>query len=455
MIAPFRILVIDDDKAMRESLGHLLETAGFDVQCLSKAENVLPRLDSHNTDVLLCDVRMPGVTGIELLEQLKDVTTVPMVLMSAHGDIDMAVSAIQEGAYSFLEKPFDPRRLFKLLENAARLYRISRNAERLNERLADLAGLDRILIGKTRVIETLRADIMNLSSTTANVLLLGETGTGKELVARALHDLGPRAAEPFVALNCAAIPVSNFEETLFGVAGKSAGLLAKAEGGTLFVDELGAIPEETQAKLLRVIETKQYSAVNSSDLKQANVRIVSAANERLDEKIRAGKFREDLYFRLNTIVLTMPPLRDRPDDIVMLYMHYLAMFSATYEVDEPILTSDDLAMLIAYNWPGNVRELRSVSERHVLAVRRGAGSVKSALQSDSEERDTPETLREAVAAFERQLIAKALVSHEGRMDEVATALGIGRRTLNEKIVKLGLDKKSLLRDQGNETSPCG
>lgn len=455
MIVPFRILVIDDDKEMRESLAHLLETAGFDVQCISKAENVLSRLESQNTDALLCDVRMPGVTGIELLEQLKDITTVPMVLMSAHGDIDMAVSAIQQGAYSFLEKPFDPRRLFKLLENASRLHRLSRNAERLQDRLADLAGLDRILIGKTKSIEALRADIMNLSSAEANVMLLGETGTGKELVARALHDLGPRAAEPFIALNCAAIPVSSFEETLFGMADKSAGLLGKAEGGTLFIDELGAIPGETQAKLLRVIETKQYSAVNSSDLKQANVRIVSAANERLDKKIKSGEFREDLYFRLNTIVLNMPPLRERADDIVMLYMHYLAIFSATYEVDEPKLTSDDLAMLIAYNWPGNVRELRSVCERHVLAVRRGAGSVKSALRSDRDEHDTPETLREAVAAFERQLIAKALVTHEGRMDDVANALGIGRRTLNEKIVKLGLDKKSLLNDQGLDSSPCG
>jgi len=275
-------------------------------------------------------------------------------------------------------------------------------------------------------------------------MLLGETGTGKELVARSLHDLGKRASGPFVALNCAAVSVARFEEALFGTADGDAGLLMQAEGGTLFLDELGAIPTEIQAKLLRVIETKQYSPVGSSAIKQADVRVVSAGNDRFEGLVADGTFREDLYFRLNTIVLDIPPLRERRDDIAFLYSHYLNWFSSVYETPVPELTSSDIATLLAHKWPGNVRELRNACERHVLASRRGNCSAHDALNARQNAVSTPETLREAVAAFERELIGKALVAQDGRMDDVAEALGIGRRTLNEKIVKLGLNKEVLL-----------
>ncbi len=444
MSKAYRILIIDDDKTMRDSLTHLLERAGFEILCLGKAENVLNQMQTQDTDVLLCDVKMPGTSGIDLQAQLKGQSDVPIVLMSAHGDIAMAVNAIQEGAYSFLEKPFDPRRLVKLLTNAARMRRLTRKTSRLKNRLAELSGLDRILIGNAPTIEALRTEIIDLSTTEANVMLLGETGTGKELVAQALHDLGPRSAEPFVPINCAAWPVTKFEEALFGGGEAGLGLLTQAEGGTLFLDELGAIPSEVQAKLLRVIETKQYNPVNSTRTEVADVRFVSAGQTRLEEMVSNGEFREDLFYRLNTILLTIPPLRERGDDIAMLYAHYLEVFSRTYEISAPQLTSADITVLMTYDWPGNVRELRNVCERHVLASRRGAGSVEGALHSSGELADTPETLRAAVAAFERQLIGKAIAQSNGRMDEAAAALGIGRRTLNEKIVKLGLDKESFL-----------
>ena len=447
MVNDYRVLVIDDDRGLRDSLCDLLESGGFDVEALPRASGVLEKLASYGPDVILCDVRMPGVTGIELLEMLQGKTSVPMVLMSAHGDISMAVSAMQDGAYSFVEKPFDPRHLLKLLEDAATLYRLSRDSERLKARLADLTGLDRVLLGATKNIVSLREEILDLSESDANVMLRGETGSGKELVARALHDLGARAGGPFMPINCAAIPLMTFEETLFGSPDMPDGLLAQADGGTLFLDELGAIPTEAQAALLRVIETRHYTPVGSTQVRQSGFRVVSAGNEKLEDALKAGALREDFFFRLNTVVLTIPALRERRDDIPLLYANFLDQFAVIYEITSPGITSDDLATLLAHPWPGNVRELRSVAERRILAARRGVGSVASALQLDSGDDDVPDTLREAVAGFERQLIARALTTHQGRMDAVAEALGIGRRTLNEKIVKLGLNKDEVLQGE--------
>ncbi|MEH6753586.1 MAG: sigma-54 dependent transcriptional regulator [Alphaproteobacteria bacterium] len=447
MVNDYRVLVIDDDRGLRDSLCDLLESGGFDVEALPRASGVLEKLASYGPDVILCDVRMPGVTGIELLEMLQGKTSVPMVLMSTHGDISMAVSAMQDGAYSFVEKPFDPRHLLKLLEDAATLYRLSRDSERLKARLADLTGLDRVLLGATKNIVSLREEILDLSESDANVMLRGETGSGKELVARALHDLGARAGGPFVPINCAAIPLMTFEETLFGSPDMPDGLLAQADGGTLFLDELGAIPTEAQAALLRVIETRHYTPVGSTQVRQSGFRVVSAGNEKLEDALKAGALREDFFFRLNIVVLTIPALRERRDDIPLLYANFLDQFAVIYEITSPGITSDDLATLLAHPWPGNVRELRSVAERRILAARRGVGSVASALQLDSGDDDVPDTLREAVAGFERQLIARALTTHQGRMDAVAEALGIGRRTLNEKIVKLGLNKDEVLKGE--------
>lgn len=446
MVEKFRVLVIDDDHEMRDSLAHLLGSGGFEVQTLPGAGRVLNMLDAQPIDVILCDVRMPGMTGIELLNTLKGKTSIPLVLMSAHGDIPMAVNAMQDGAYSFLEKPFDPRRMLKLLGNAAQLNRLSLNTERLKARLSDLSGLDRVLLGNAESIKNLRHEILDLSGSVANVMLLGETGTGKELVARALHDLGPRSAEPFMAVNCASIPVVRFEEILLGTSDGQKGLLDRADGGTLFLDELEIMPVEVQAKLLRIIETKQFTPIGSAEARQSDFRIVSASNDSLESNLATGVFRQDLYFRLNTIVLSLPALRDRREDIPLLYTSFLKLFAATYEIQPPEITSEDLAALMAHDWPGNVRELRSVSERRILAARRGGGSATAALQKDGDYDEVPENLRGAVAAFERQLISKALTTHRGKMDAVAEALGIGRRTLNEKIAKLGLNKDEVLKN---------
>ncbi|VAW21074.1 C4-dicarboxylate transport transcriptional regulatory protein DctD [hydrothermal vent metagenome] len=464
----FRVLVADDDSEMRDSLAHLLGKTNWEVETVAGGEQAISRFDQIMPDVVLSDVRMPGMSGLELLQNLHkgigEAQKVPVVLISAHGDIPMAVAAMQQGAYSFIEKPFDPNRLLSVLKHAASQHRQGLQTQRLRARLLNLSGLDRILLGETDAIKAMREDIMDLGESESPVMLLGETGTGKELVARALHDLGPRAGGPFVALNCAAIPLEHFETTMFGsVDGEhgalargtlargplargtlARGTLANVDTGTLFLDEIGTCPPQIQAKLLRVIETQEFSVVGSSKSTSVNFRVVSASNEQLDQAVEEGRFRRDLFYRLNNVVLQLPPLRERREDITLLYAHFLEQQAAVYEIVAPQTSADDLAALLSHDWPGNVRELRHVAERRILAARRGRGSVAEAIQPDMEIDGVPETLRGAIAAFERQLISGAIKTHQGRMDAVAEALGIGRRTLNEKIVKLGLKKDELL-----------
>ncbi|MEM7523363.1 MAG: sigma-54 dependent transcriptional regulator [Pseudomonadota bacterium] len=438
-----RVIVIDDDGDMRASLKQLLEAAGWQCAVYPRAEDLAEAEAAMSPHVVLSDVRMPGMTGTALLDG-RAAGAAPIVLISAHGDIPMAVDAMQRGAYSFLEKPFAPRRLLNILSHAAEQFQLRGDAARLRARLADLSGLDRILIGASEATSRLREDVLDLSDTDANVLILGETGTGKELVARALHDLSARSGRPFVVVNCGAIAVERLDAALFGVADGPRGLIAQADGGALFLDEIGACPIESQLKLLRAIEAREITPVGAKSSEAVSFRVVAATNENLSAAVTEGRFREDLLFRLNTFVISIPPLRGRSEDISLLFQHFLAEVAKTHEASPPETTPDDLAVLLAHEWPGNVRELRHVAERRILAARRGRGSVAEAIRLEDAAQDVPDTLREAVAAFERQLIGKAIAAHHGRMDAAAEALGIGRRTLNEKIVKLGLNKDDFL-----------
>ncbi|WP_424978783.1 sigma-54-dependent transcriptional regulator [Leisingera sp. S232] len=441
---PFSILVIDDDKSMRQSVCDLLEAAGWQTVAVARAAVGLERLAELAPDAILSDVRMPGMSGLDLLAGLDPASAPPLVLISAHGDIPMAVKAMQDGAYSFVEKPYEPRRLLAILRHAAEQHRMQQSNARLKARLYALSGLDRVLLGQTAPVVQLRQEILDLADTGAAVLIEGETGTGKELAARALHDLGPNADAPFLALNCAALSPATFEAEMFGTDGRSGGRLLAASGGTLFLDEICSCPPEVQAKLLRVIEDKQILPAGGQLPVPVSFRVVSATNEDAELAVQENRLRKDLLFRLNTMVLSLPPLRQRRDDLTLLAAHFLSQFAQLYETAVPEMSQDDLTALMAHSWPGNVRELRSVCERRVLAARRGAGTMAAAIRMDQQLEDVPDTLREAVAAFERELIGKAVKAHEGRMDAAAEALGIGRRTLNEKIVKLGLDKDALL-----------
>ena len=263
-------------------------------------------------------------------------------------------------------------------------------------------------------------------------------------MARALHDLGPNADGPFVALNCAALATDSFEEEMFGRVGGPLGKIAAADGGTLFLDEICTCPIQAQAKLLRAIDEKKVTPLGGTEPLSLSFRVLSSSNEDPDAALVDGRLRRDLLFRLNTVALNLPSLSQRRDVILMLYTLFVTDFSRVYEIVMPQITSEDVTVLVSHDWPGNVRELRNVAERHVLATRRGGGSARQALSSDHFFEEVPATLREAAAALEKELIGRAIQAHQGRMDAVAEALGIGRRTLNEKIVKLGLNKDEIL-----------
>ncbi|MEM8729821.1 MAG: sigma-54 dependent transcriptional regulator [Pseudomonadota bacterium] len=428
----YRILIIDDDRLMRQSLVDLIEAAGWSAKALPRATEADLWITQFRPDVILSDVRMPDMSGLELLQSLVTVDAPPVVLISAHGDIPMAVEAMNTGAYSFVEKPYEPKRLLAILSHAADQQRMRHSNRRLKARLQQLSGLDRILLGQTPEMARLRDKISQVADSDAPVLIHGETGTGKDLAARALHDVSGRCDGPYIAINAAQFAPEQIPL-----------IVRSAAGGTLFLDEICACPLDVQPTLLRLIETNDILDPGQGRPERVDLRVISATNEDTEAAVAQGRLRRDLLYRLDIFGVDLPPLRQRLGDVALLCTRFLQDFAVAYETDPPELTEADLAALITHDWPGNVRELRNVVERRVMAARQGAVSMAEAMFGSAV--DTPKPgLREAVAAFERQMISKAIKDNDGRMEDVAETLGIGRRTLNEKIVKLGVDKDALL-----------
>lgn len=430
-MADQRVLIIDDDRLMRNSLVDLVEAAGWVTKALARATDVDRWIDQFQPDVILSDVRMPDVSGLDLLKSL--VGAPPMVLISAHGDIPTAVEAMNNGAYSFVEKPFDPKRLLLILSHAAQTHQMQQRNLRLKERLHELSGVNRALLGQTPQMHRLRDTIAMVADSDSSVLVHGETGTGKDLVSRMIHDLSARCDGPYIAVNAAQISAAHLPN-----------IAREASGGTLLLDEIGACPPDVQPLLLRMIDAKEILSPHTGLPELVDFRIIAATNEDIDAAIKAGDLRADLVFRLNGFSINLPPLRDRRDDIVLLATRFCDDFATMHNSDPPALGDDELSTLLAHEWPGNVRELRNMMERRVMMARHGLSSLVDVLPNGPSDVAHKSGLREAVAAFERQMIGKALQTHSGRMDDVAAELGIGRRTLNEKIVKLGLDKGALL-----------
>ncbi|MEM7208202.1 MAG: sigma-54 dependent transcriptional regulator [Pseudomonadota bacterium] len=443
------VLVVDDDVALADSLKHYLTRVGCNVHLYNTAESVLDNIDSANPEVIISDFRMPGMTGLELLKNLRETAIdTPLIFITAHGDVALAVEAMRNGAFDFIEKPFEPEHLFTLAQRAARVKRLGDDNKRLRAQLVNLSGLEKSLIGNSQAIRELRTEISDVANTDASVLIYGETGTGKEVVARGLHNLSERSAGPFVALNCAAIPEQLFESTLFGhtsgaftgASRASSGQFVAANKGTLFLDELSSLPLEMQPKLLRALQEREVLPVGGLKPVRFDARIVAAVNQPLDDLVRQGAFRDDLYFRLNTISLNIPPLRKRSDDIPLLFAHRLERFSAQYGVEAPSIGADDIEALLAHRWPGNVRELESVAERMILASRRAKVSVNDIMRTNRSKDGGTSSLRERVEAYEALLIKQALAEYNGDVGATAKALDTARRTLDEKIARHEIDR---------------
>ncbi len=354
---PLRVFVVDVDREMRDSLSRFLSKSGCEIETFAAGEAALERVGSRPPDVLVSDIRMPRMSGLDLLETIAVADIgLPVLLITAHDDVPMAVDAMKAGAFDFIEKPFQPDRLLDAIRRAAEAGRLRGENRRLRERLRSLSDLDTVLIGDSDETRRLRAEVEDVATTDAAVMILGETGTGKELVARALHDLGQRAGRPFVAVNCATISKQYFEPRLFGAEDGSKGVLAQADTGTLFLDELAACPPGTQAKLLRIVETQEFTPLSCTGPVHVDLRLLTASNEALDARIDSGDFRRNLYFRLNSVILTLPPLRDRGEDVVLPFAYFASNFAELYEVDVPEPSSTDIAALMTHDWPGNVRD---------------------------------------------------------------------------------------------------
>ncbi|KFE46721.1 sigma-54-dependent transcriptional regulator [Pseudomonas syringae] len=431
------VIVVDDEAPIREAVEQWLTLSGFQVQVHSRAEDCLANLPEHFPGVILSDVRMPGMGGLALLARLQALDAdLPVILLTGHGDVPMAVDAMRDGAYDFLEKPFSPETLLSNLHRALEKRQLVLENRRLHEQADARSQLDATLLGVSPGLQTLRRQVLDLSQLPVNVIIRGETGSGKELVARCLHDFGPRANKPFVALNCAAIPEQLFEAELFGhepgaftgAQGKRIGKLEYADGGTLFLDEIESMPLAQQVKLLRVLQDKQLERLGSNKPINVDLRIIAATKPDLLEEARAGRFREDLAYRLNVAELRLPPLRERREDIPQLFNHFAQAAAQRLGRKAPELSAAQLSQLLTHDWPGNVRELANAAERQTLGL---SAPEPVAL-------DAGPSLAAQQEAFEAHCLRAALSRHKGDIKAVLHELQLPRRTLNEKMQRHGL-----------------
>jgi two-component system nitrogen regulation response regulator NtrX len=447
------ILVVDDEPGVRTALTGVLRDEGYNVEAVPSGEACLERVTRSAVDLIVLDVWLPGMDGLATLARLRErQVDAQVVLISGHGNIESAVRAIKMGAFDFVEKPLSLDKTVLVVRNALRQHRL----EAENRALRARVHRAETMVGESDVMRQLRQQVAMAAPTNGRVLIYGENGTGKELVARTIHALSRRRASSFVEVNCAAIPEELIESELFGhVRGAFTGAVADrrgkfevADGGTIFLDEIGDMSLKTQAKVLRVLQEQTMEAVGGTTRIKVDARVLAATNKDLQVEIRTGRFREDLYFRLNVIPIFVPPLRDRPDDIARLAAHFMAEFAREYGRRIKTFDAGAVSLIRRYSWPGNVRELRNVIERLMIMVPGDAISAtdlsfldQSAMKrSDAEDAPAASrlTLHEAREQFERDLILRTLAEQQGNMSRTAEVLGVERSNLYRKMRTFGI-----------------
>ena len=443
MAQAMKIAIVDDEQDMRQSISQWLALSGFDTETFSSAEDALKNLGADYAGVVVSDIKMPGMDGMSFLKRLMSVdSALPVIMITGHGDVPMAVEAMHVGAFDFLEKPFNPDRMTELAKKATNARRLTLDNRALRRELSDGTGIIRKLVGASPVMERLREDILDLGQADGHVLIDGETGTGKTLVAHALHAVGAKAGKKFMLFSCAAHDEAALTQRLFGPVedGGRLPLLEEARGGTLVLEDIEALPEKLQARLLTWMNEQGTPA---------ETRIVAICNLQEAGRTCEDALRPDLYFRLAAMKITLPPLRQRGEDILMLFQKFSEQFAGEYGCPAPEVSAQEAAQLLQAPWPGNIRQLLNISERAVLQSRRGSGTIASLLMADSDETDMSVTtegkpLKEYVEAFERMLIDNTMRRHRGSIVNVMEELCLPRRTLNEKMAKYGLQRSGYL-----------
>jgi two-component system nitrogen regulation response regulator NtrX len=441
------VLVVDDEEGILETLSGILEDERYEVLTASSGEDALSMVMEYQPELVLLDVWMPnGIDGLETLKNIKEIDPETEVIMiSGHANIDTAVQATKLGAHDFLEKPLSLERVLILINRALEKHHLKKE----NKELKSVLSVRQEIIGESPQIKQLKDDILKAAASQSRVFIFGESGTGKELVARALHEASDRRNKNFVEVNCAAIPHELIESEIFGhekgsftgAVERKRGKFEIADGGTLFLDEIGDMAHPTQAKVLRVIETQEFERVGGNKKIKVDVRVVSATNKDLQEAIKQGMFREDLYFRLNVIPLHVVPLRERKSDISLLIDHFLKGFASQYGQKPKKIGKDTMKVLMNYEWPGNVRELRNLIERLVIMNPSDVIDIKFVppLRESRVDYYSYKTMKEARDQFEKDFIVKKLQENNWNISKTAEDLEIERSNLHRKIKSLGIE----------------
>ena len=445
-----RVIFVEDEPDVRLGSAQALELAGFSVDAFATVEEAESCIVAGVPAVVLCDVKLPGMSGTEWQRRVKSIdANLPVILVTGHGDIAMAVRAMREGAYDFIAKPFPSEQLVAVVRRAAENRRLTLQVQSLRDQLESWHGIQASLIGRSQQMERLRRNLLTLASTSADVVIYGETGTGKELVARCLHDHSERRRCNFVPLNCGGLSEALAESELFGhevgsftgATRARVGKFEHAQHGTLFLDEIESMPMAVQIKLLRALQERSIERLGSNKPVPIDCRVIAASKDDLKVLSDKHKFRADLYYRIGVTFIELPPLRERREDIPMLFEHFTLQAATRYERTAPLLNSAQLADLMSHAWPGNVRELRNVADRFVL------GMLGDRMTTESGEADMPSSFREKVEQFERAVIADELRRQHGDVAAAAKAMGLPKQTLYDKLRRLRIATDSFRADE--------